>query len=199
MNAFAYPASLPSPLLASTTISDLQAIADLNPSLAGYLQGYIAEQKLMRVLLDVPGVDSVSKIPDSSSVEGDLLVQYKGVPLYVECKSTRKGSYTAKNGGSSIVRCRKSHGRRRDGASFQSMLLSKASIDVLAVCMYPSTKRWDFVSAISGNLPEHVDHVGYIAPSFVISQDSGVFSMDLASVLDAAVSHKIQSTELHHG
>ena len=85
------PLPEPAPLLHGFTLDDLQELDDENPSLRGYLQGYLAERRLTHDLLCLPDVSRVTKIPDSDRRRGDLLVEYRGQEISIESKSLSSG------------------------------------------------------------------------------------------------------------
>src|SRR5579859_3234707 len=79
-------------ILTGFTMEDIQEMIDENPSLRGYLQGYLAERALKRQLLQVPGVTSVRKIPDQAETKGDFEIIYRGVSITIESKSVATNS-----------------------------------------------------------------------------------------------------------
>jgi hypothetical protein len=73
-------------LLEGITLKDLEGLLDENPFLRGYLQGYLAEMHLLRILASTPGVDSCRKVPDTQEGHGDIEVFFKGTRIVLESK-----------------------------------------------------------------------------------------------------------------
>lgn len=150
------PASL---LFADTTVDDLYEVINENPSLRGYLQGYLAELYLKRQLLTLPGIQEVVKIPDRDPRKGDLLVAGKrgGVSfsLTVEVKSLSslgikedllEGGVT----GQVVV---KGTDRKEIKGQPATCCLPPGEFDVLAICTLPLTKQWTYLFIESRHLP----------------------------------------------
>lgn len=163
------------PLLTGFTLQDLQDLIDANPYLRGYLQGYLAESVLTKQLLQVPGVESVDKIPDVSDQWGDLLVVYHGVEVSVECKSLSSGVLredTLNMAWEASVLCKNTDKRvvYVEGlGEVQSVNLHKGGFDILAICTYPVTGQWEFLFLENRMLPEPDDKPGFIKSRFTIN------------------------------
>lgn len=163
------------PLLTGFTLGDIQELIDANPYLRGYLQGYLAEAVLTKQLLQVPGVESVSKIPDVSDVWGDLRVVYHGVELTVESKSLSSGVLREDHlnmAWEASVLCKNTDRRivYVEGlGEVQSVNLHKGGFDVLAICTYPVTGEWRFLFLENRMLPEPDDKPGFIKSRFTIN------------------------------
>ncbi|PJF30862.1 MAG: hypothetical protein CUN51_06665 [Candidatus Thermofonsia Clade 1 bacterium] len=72
---------------------ELTEIIDENPSLRGFLIGYISEYKLRHLIKSHPDVQSIHKPDDHDrSVKGNLIVQYRGHTFILEVKSLQKNS-----------------------------------------------------------------------------------------------------------
>jgi hypothetical protein len=169
--------SLSNPLLQEFSLDDIEALAQENPSLRGYLQGYLAELKLRQLLLAYADVSSVEKIPDSSSTKGDFLVTYKGVTLTVESKSFRSNtarynplseswaaSVQCKNPGSRVLTF---EGR----GSVMATCVEEMRFDVLAICTFPVTGQWGFLFCPEFFLPRAENKPGYLQSSFLVDTD----------------------------
>lgn len=155
-------------LLSGFSLADIQYLADNNPSLRGYLQGYLAELKLKSLLESFPGVGSIEKIPDCSSDKGDFRVGYKGSTIVVESKSFRsysrrtntlteswEASVDCKNPGSRVLEV---EGR----GQVRSSCIEERRFDVLAVCTWPVTGTWTFLFAPEAFLPRALDMPGFL-------------------------------------
>ena len=186
-------------LLSDFSLDEVQCLVDENPNLRGYLQGYLAEHKLKSLLEATPGVGSVEKIPDSSPIHGDFLVEYGGNLLYVEAKSFRyrssrfdhltqswEGTVECKNPGSRLL-------RSPGGKPFRATCVEEGRFDVLAVCTQPVTGSWSFVFAPEPFLPRAENKPGFLQGKFKVDPllSPGFYS-DPIKAFDLALSLKIQ-------
>ena len=195
------PQSIPDTgLLQGFSLSDIEGLVKENPSLRGYLQGYLAELRLKERLLSCPGVSSVSKIPDSSSVKGDFYVEYLGNTLTVEAKSFR--SHSAKynplsESWSASVQCKNPGTRLLNVAGrglVQAVCVEEGRFDVLAVCTYPVTGQWSFLFCPEFFLPRAEKKPGYLQSSFTVDvlNTPGVYP-DPVPVFDLALGNCVKS------
>lgn len=186
-------------ILDGFSLEEVQGLADENPSLRGYLQGYLAELQLRRLLLSTPLVASAEKIPDSSLVKGDLLVSYQGESLRVEAKSLRSGSgsyNTLSQAWEGSVEC-KSPGSRLievpGRGEIRATCIEEGRFDVLAVCTQPVTGEWSFLFAPEAFLPRAQDKPGFLQGKFRIDPyTSPGFFVDPRKAFDLALSMRIQ-------
>lgn len=192
------PEPVRQPLLAEFTLSDVQRLADESPNLRGYIQGYLAESRLAQQLSSVEGVSRVKKIPDTDDMRGDLLVTYHGVDLTIECKSLASGilRQDALNGSwEASVLCKNTDKRVtavRGQDSIQSVNLHKGGFDILSVCTFPVTGRWDSLFLLNRYLPERDGMPGLIKSRFIINTGTTPGLTDSAErVLNEALSAKI--------
>lgn len=188
-------------ILRGFSLDDVQALADENPNLRGYLQGYLAELRLKALLESVPGVDRAEKIPDSSSLRGDFLVEYHGTLLRVEAKSMRSrsevfnpltqswsASVDCKNPGSRLL---KVEGR----GEVRATCIEERRFDVLAVCTQPVTGEWSFLFAPEVFLPRAENRPGYLQGRFKVDPlSSPGFFWEPARAFDLALA--IRNTTL---
>ena len=167
----------PSPtsaLLEGFTLSDVESLAQDNPSLRGYLQGYLAELRLQELLLGLEEVNYVEKIPDSAQVKGDFFVEYRSHLLTVEAKSFRSGSSRFNpllDTWDATVQCKNPGSRSlsfADGRQVTASCVEERRFDVIAVCTYPVTGRWEFLFAPEFCLPRAEGKPGYLQGSFKV-------------------------------
>lgn len=182
------------PLLDGFSVDDVESLALENPNLRGYLQGYLAEQRLQQLLLATPGVGAAEKIPDSSPVKGDFMVEYRSHLFVVEAKSFRSGSsrysplledweaeVQCKNPGSRVLSI-------EGVGQVKATCVEERRFDVLAVCTYPVTGRWEFLFSPEFCLPRAEGKPGYLQGSFRVSPCTSVgFYQDPARAFKLAL------------
>jgi hypothetical protein len=146
-------------ILDGFTMGDIQGMLDENPSLRGYMQGYFAEWALRKQIENIPGVKSVEKIPDQDTTKGDLKVVYKDVVITIESKSihTNTVKYDILTQSWEGAAMMKNTDKRTlliegEGEVSTSKLL-KGQFDILAVCCFPISGKWDFMFVENRFLP----------------------------------------------
>lgn len=186
------------PLLTDFTLTDVQQLADENPNLRGYIQGYLAESRLAQQLSLIEGVSRVVKIPDTDDLRGDLLVTYRDVDLTIECKSLASGILrqdALNDSWEASVLCKSTDRRTthvRGQASIQSVNLNKGEFDILSICTFPVTGRWEPLFILNRYLPERDGMPGLIKSRFIINTGTTPGLTDSAKrILDEAFSAKI--------
>lgn len=191
------PAQTPAPLLSGFSIEDLQALVDSNPYLRGYIQGYLAEDVLAARLRELDGVEYVSKIPDASDKKGDLLVNYRGEQITIECKSMCTGTLrqdVLNDAWEAYVLCKNTDKRvvNIEGrGDVSSVNLRKGGFDILAMCTYPVTGEWGFLFLENMLLPEPDDKPGFIKSKFVVNPyTTAGLTSDISKVLDDVLLQK---------
>lgn len=158
-------------LLQDISMSDLMQMATENPKFRGFLQGYVAEFHLRKLLQLTPGITKVKKIPDASTRHGDFSFVYEGKEFTVEAKSlcwSRTKEDFLNGGVSSIAQIRGSEmiGEKRTGS------LSREFYDILAICSFPITGKWDFYFIHSKFIPASSIHEGRMTTSFRVNINS---------------------------
>lgn len=172
-------------LMSSIDRSDLISIIDNNPSLRGYLQGYIAESKLQFYLSSLPEVSNVYKIADHHERKGDFAFTFQGREWTVELKSAStsrikedhleggiSGSVRLKNPSSKLLFS------TQDG-EVRASNLKRGSFDILAISMVSMTGEWSFKFIAnekiksSPNLPDD-----YLTSQLPINTDNTLFLRD---------------------
>lgn len=143
-------------LLKGISLSDIEKLASGNPSLRGYLQGYLAEMFLERYLSSTTGISDVGKIGDqNSSMRGDFKFRFKDSWHSVECKSfsARGLRHNPTEGGwSATVNLKRSGAIQEDGKA-RSVNVKRGEFDILAVSTFNVTGTWDFLFIHNQFLP----------------------------------------------
>lgn len=158
-------------LLRGVTMPEIMQMATENPKLRGYLQGYVAEFYLKKLLEATPGITNVAKIPDSSAKDGDFSFDYNGRAVTLEAKSLRPtGSKTEllEGGVSGVAQLR---GSAIINAGRTSSV-SRTAYDILAICTFPTTGKWDFYFIHSRYLPTSTKHTDRMTTSFRVNLNS---------------------------
>lgn len=127
-----------------------------NPSLRGYLQGYIAEEKLKDFLSQIDGVHNVYKIPDRDPRKGDFAFSYGGVERTVELKSVRSGSSREDiliGGVNCVVSVKNTDSLDIDGTGVKVTNLRRGDFDILAISLVSISGEWDFRFIANKHLP----------------------------------------------
>ncbi|MNK27614.1 hypothetical protein D3C87_459760 [compost metagenome] len=184
-------------ILSGFSLNDIEEMVSENPSLRGYLQGYLAEKVLRKKLEELPGVTSVTKIPDSASEKGDFKVIYKGTPITIEVKSLATNSVKEDiltQTWQGTVRIKNTDKREIevDGiGTVSSSKLFKGQFDILAVCCFAVSGQWDFVFMENKYIPEDSEMPGLLKTSFVINPaTTACLTEDLLKVLESTYSSK---------
>jgi hypothetical protein len=175
-------------LLKDISREDLEEIISENPSLRGYLQGYIAEIQLKKKLSTLPGVTSITKIPDRDSRRGDLLMSYKGIELTVEvkCLSALAIKENFLDGGHEGVISLKNSDRKHIGEGAHTCCLSRGEFDILAVCTFAVTQEWTFLFIENQYLPSSKFYPERLLSKIKINtQNTPLLHADPVVVLDS--------------
>ena len=190
-------------ILNGFTMDDIQEMISENPSLRGFLQGYLAERALKKQILEIPGVSSVTKIPDRDAEKGDFKVVYKEVPITVEVKSistssvrddvltqTWQGSVTVKNTDKREVTV--------DGiGTFQTTKLVRGQFDILAVCCFAVSGTWDFVFMENRFIPSAAESQTLLKTQFIINPSTTpCLTHNLVKLLEKTLEIKAQALTL---
>ena len=161
-------------LLKSLPETQLLSMIDSNNSCKGLLTGYISEQILLNKFLEIPGITSVTKIPDHSPEKGDLLVEYRGRVFSVEVKclysNTEKETWL-EGGVSGRVSIDMSDTKKLgNGKRTSSPLIGE--FDVLAICTVTITGTWDYYFIHNKHLPISRKYPGRLKGSFRINTEN---------------------------
>jgi hypothetical protein len=174
-------------LLVGVSLEDIEDLATENPSLRGYLQGYVAEMFLKRKLAAMSELSEVEKIRDHDAKKGDFQFMYKGRELTIEVKSLKTASVKEDllNGGwVGTVQVGASDSRTiEDGTS--TKCLERGQFDILAISAFAIGQGWDFYFIANKYLPSSNDYPDRIKTSFVINTaNTPCLHTDLMEVLE---------------
>jgi len=196
--------SLAASILKGFTLDDIQDIAEDNPNLRGYLQGYLAERVLKAQIEELDGVSYIEKIPDESKVKGDFLILYRGQEFTLEAKSLATNSVKAEPESGWSARVRAKNVCKRDlevpglGLVRTSNLI-KGDFDILGICCFAATGSWDFMYMHSSHLPEHSRYPGLIKGSFLVKPGiTPNMTSSLADLLEETRKTKILEHRTFH-
>lgn len=140
---------------------ELTVIIDENPSLRGFLLGYIGEYKLRSMLLSSPEVSSLVKPDDHDRRKGrknDMIIHYRGFDFTVEVKSLQTNSIKRLSDETILGRVQVDASDRRivilpNGEKIETTCLLVEEFDVLAVNLFQFRQEWDFAFILNRNLP----------------------------------------------
>lgn len=192
------------PLLSEFSKDQIETIVESNPLLRGYMQGYLAEVKLMEQLGQTAFVQDVHKIPDASKIKADIGFTYRGLDFRIECKSiltssvrvdvlneTWEGRVQVKNTDSRSIDIMDSSNRYKSNLP-KSVVLPKGHFDILAISCYAVKGLWEFVFMENRHLPEYFQgQEGYIKPEFTVNPFvTPYLRLDLESILEETYQHK---------
>ena len=142
------------------TADELTQIVDLNPSLRGFMLGYVAEFQVRKLLLDDPRTSNIHKYDDHDRTHGkknDLSVTYKGYEFTIEVKSLQTKS--AKPNGDGYIgnfQCDASDSRTvllPNGEKIKTTCLEVGGFDIVAVNLFAFRNQWQFGYALNRDLP----------------------------------------------
>lgn len=189
---------MPSSMFTGFSMQDLEDMVNENPSLRGYIQGYLAERRLKVQIEALPDVTSVEKIQDSSDEKGDFKVIYKGVPITIESKSVATDSvkediltqtWQAK------VRVKNSDRREvviEGFGTINTSCLTRGQFDILAISCFAVSGEWDFLFIENRYLPE-AGIPGLMKTSFMINPaTTPCLTHNLPKLLETCYLNKVQ-------
>lgn len=145
---------------------EFTAIVESNPSLRGFLLGYIAEHKLQRFLLQLPHVSGLHKPDDHdrrARSKSDLIIIYKGREFSFESKSlqtnsikrlSEDGRYEEYEGRAQVDASDRRPVMLPDGSQIQTTCLLAGQFDILALSLYQFRNQWEFAFILNEDLPK---------------------------------------------
>jgi hypothetical protein len=140
--------------------------------LAAAVRGGVAEHHLQSYLREVAGVRHVRHIIEDG--KPDFEVEYRRKPFLIECKNvlarTQKGFPK--------VDFQKTRASKADPCS---RYYKPTQFQVLAACLHPITKQWEFRFTPTGLLEPHPKCVGRLASNVLVKDN---WANDLRVVLD---------------
>lgn len=166
---------------------ELTLIINQNPSLRGFLFGYVGEYKLHQLFRANPNVTSIFKPDDHSRVEGeksDLILTFRGRQFSVEVKSIQTNSIRQISNDNLIGKVQVDASDRRplrlhDGSILETTCLRRGDFDILAVNLFQFHERWEFAFALNRDLPSSR------SPKYTLEQRSQLLatSIEISSPL----------------
>ena len=141
------------------TAEELTKIVDENPSLRGFLFGYISEYKARAYFDRHEGVTQLTKYDDHDRTsKGDISFYYKGKEFRVEAKSLQTNSVVSlgHDTWNGKFQCDASDKRKivlPNGHTVNTTCLEVGEFDIVAVSLYAFGNKWRFAFAKNIDLP----------------------------------------------
>ena len=186
------------------TPEELTAIIDENPSLRGFLFGYVSEYKARAFFDGHEGVTKLTKYDDHDrSVKGDLSFFYRGREFRVEAKSLQTNSVRRIGPDQWVGKFQCDASDRREillpnGSAVNTTCLAVGEFDIVAVSLYAFGNQWRFAFARNSDLPHPGSRSRNVAPEdrpYLIKTLIDIswplqppFTSDVFSLLDPMVS-----------
>ncbi|MGA2174618.1 MAG: restriction endonuclease [Verrucomicrobiota bacterium] len=120
-----------------------------NPSLRGFVYGYVAEMEFERHYLKArKGIEGFSKDDDHHKTKSDRTVTFKGKPISIQVKSVQTNSIRF-DGGRFMARVQNDASDRRrvtlpNQTKVETTCYVVGEYDILAVSLQPFTGKWRF-------------------------------------------------------
>lgn len=139
--------------------TELNEIVNTNPSLRGFLFGYVGEYKLRHFLsLDKSITELIKYDNHDRKKKSDIVIMYKGVPIAIEVKSLQTNTIKENKEGTFIARfqCDASDSRNvtlPTGEVLKTTCLVVDEFDLLAVNIFGFCNKWVFAFAKNRDLP----------------------------------------------
>jgi hypothetical protein len=170
--ALVKPSSTEHKLLAQSrlTIDELLDMIVANPRLHTAVRGGVAEQHLFALLERTPGVTGLKKL--SLDGQPDFSLHYRRRPLRIECKNVSPNT----RNGLPRVDFQKTRAAKGDPCS---RYYASSQFEVLAACIYPVTRCWEFRFHLTKTLQEHKKCPGKLADIVLVDG----WAEDLPSLL----------------
>lgn len=160
------------------TLDEFTEIVDNNPSLRGFILGYIGEAKAKQLITANPNVSSIYKPDDHNrKSKGDLYVLYKGKEFKIEVKSlqTNDVKKLGKDTWSGKYQCDASDSREIElpnGHVVKTTSLLVGEFDIVAVGLYQFGNTWRFAFAKNEELPRSKERRATKRSSYISPEDA---------------------------
>lgn len=141
------------------TAEDLTKIVEDNPSLRGFMFGYVSEYKARTYFAGHDGITNLMKYDDHDRTsKGDISFQYKGKEFRIEAKSLQTNSVVSLGGDSWAGKFQCDASDRREillpnGHTVNTTCLAVGEFDIVAVSLYAFGDQWRFAFAKNSDLP----------------------------------------------
>ena len=140
------------------SVEELTKIVDENPSLRGFIFGYVSEYKARTFFDGNSEITGLKKYDDHDrSSKGDISFQYKGREFKIEAKSLQTNSVYQEDGiWKGKFQCDASDRREillSNGHTVNTTCLAVGEFDIVAVSCYAFGDTWKFAFAKNSDLP----------------------------------------------
>lgn len=142
------------------SIEELGDMIKNNPSLRGFMVGYMAESKIRSYFLRNPDVSNLFKPDDHDRTNKcDLVLSYKGRDFTFEIKSLQTNTVRKiadTNELTATFQCDASDRRiieLPNGHSVNTTCLKFGDFDIVAINLFAFTGNWDYAFALNRDLP----------------------------------------------
>ena len=125
---------------------ELNEIVNANPSLRGFLFGYVGEYKVRHIWLSDNRISEVVKYDNHDRKrKSDIVITYKGVPISIEVKSLQTRTIKKEKDGTLVARfqCDASDSRNvslPNGETLKTTCLVVGEFDLLAINIFEFNK-----------------------------------------------------------
>ncbi|MEY4548740.1 MAG: hypothetical protein RL685_4935 [Pseudomonadota bacterium] len=133
------------------------------------VRGRVAEHHLGRQLAKTPGVSSVETLDLDG--QPDFLIDYKGKPLRIECKNVATSSKPERP----LVDFQKTRAAKSDPCS---RYYAAKQFEVLAACLHPITKHWEYRFCLTTALAPHKTCHGKLSERVYLDRQGWSESLD---------------------
>lgn len=138
---------------------ELTKIVNDNPSLRGFIFGYVSEYKARTYFDGHTGIENLMKYDDHDRTsKGDISFRYKGREFRIEAKSLQTNSViqVGDDEWSGKFQCDASDRREillPNGHTVNTTCLAVGEFDIVAVSLYAFGDQWRFAFAKNSDLP----------------------------------------------
>lgn len=152
------------------TAEELTRLVEENPSLRGFLFGYISEYRARTYFDGHEGIETLKKYDDHDrSRKGDISIIYRGKEFKIEAKSLQTNSVvrTGDSSWAGAFQCDASDRRQirlPNGHTVNTTCLAVGEFDIVAVSLYAFGDEWKFAFAKNSDLPHPGNRSRNVAP-----------------------------------
>lgn len=160
------------------SVGEFTEIVDANPSLRGFILGYIGEAKAKKLIKENPSVSDIYKPDDHNrKSKGDLYIKYKGKEFRIEVKSLQTNDVQNLGGDNWVgkYQCDASDSREiglPNGHVVKTTSLLVGEFDVVAVGLYQFGNTWRFAFAKNEELPRSKERKATKKSSSISAEDA---------------------------
>lgn len=185
------------------TAEELTTIVNENPSLRGFIFGYVSEYKARTYFNGHTGVKNLIKYDDHDRTsKGDISFQYRGREFKIEAKSLQTNSVKHLGGDNwkGNFQCDASDRREitlPNGHTVNTTCLLVGEFDIVAVSLFAFGDKWRFAFAKNSDLPHPNARSRNVNPEdyeYLIKSLIGItwplqppFTTDVFSLLDEMI------------